>query len=85
MLALTLKQKKVPLLKQGIFSNRFGAGWLLAMIALSVATTSIPSVRPYFHTAALPLHVWIPILAVVFGSTWWIELAHLVQRKGGRS
>ncbi len=73
MLALNLKQEKLPLLKQGLFSNRFGVLWLAGMVALSLVITTVPFVRPHLHTAPLPLRVWGVILAVVFGSTWWIE------------
>jgi len=73
MLALNLKQEKLPLLKQGIFSNRFGTFWLVGMILFSLIITTVPFIRPYLHTSPLPLKVWLVILAIVFSSTWWIE------------
>jgi len=73
MLALNLKQEKLPLLRQGLFSNRFGIMWLAGMVVLSLVITTVPFVRPYLHTSPLPPKVWLVILAAVFSSTWWIE------------
>jgi Ca2+-transporting ATPase len=81
MLALNLKQEKLSLLKQGVFSNRFGAFWLAGMIILSLSMTTIPFVRPYLHTAPLSLNVWLVILAIVFCSTWWIELSKIARAR----
>ncbi|MGE5443436.1 MAG: cation-translocating P-type ATPase [Ignavibacteriales bacterium] len=79
MLALNLKQEKVPLLKQGIFSNRFGSLWLAGMFALSLVITTIPFVRPYLHISPLPLNVWFVILLIIFISTWWIEASKIIH------
>jgi Ca2+-transporting ATPase len=73
MLALNLKQKKLLLLKQGIFSNRFGAFWLVGMIIFSVVITTVPFIRPFLHTVAIPIKTWLIIMVIVFGSTCWIE------------
>lgn len=84
MLALNLKQEKLPLLKQGIFSNRFGFFWLVGMIVFSLFITTIPNIRPYLHTTPLPLHVWLIIIAIVLGSTWWIEILKFVRDRFAR-
>lgn len=39
LLPLNLKQEKVPLIKQGIFSNKFAYGWLIGMIILVISMT----------------------------------------------
>lgn len=74
LLALNLKQEKLPLLKQGILANRFGALWLLGMALLSVIITRVPAVFPALKTTSLPLTVWAAIIAVVLASTFWIEV-----------
>jgi Ca2+-transporting ATPase len=79
MLALNLKQEHLPLIKQGIFSNRFGAVWLFSMIAFSVFITSISPVHRYLHTTYLFPNVWVLIIAVVIITTWWIELLKIVS------
>ncbi|OGH41314.1 MAG: hypothetical protein A2965_01675 [Candidatus Levybacteria bacterium RIFCSPLOWO2_01_FULL_40_96] len=79
MLALNLKQEKLSLLKQGLFSNHFGLFWLVGMILLSFIITNVPFVYSYFHTTFIPLNVWIGILVIVFISTWWIELRKIVS------
>jgi len=81
MLALNLKQEKRPLVKQGIFSNRFGAFWLAGMILFSLIITTVPYIRLYLHTSPLPLNVWLIILAIVFISTWWIEASKIKYRQ----
>ncbi|RNJ48190.1 HAD-IC family P-type ATPase [Methylocystis hirsuta] len=78
-LALNLKQEKLSLFKQGLFSNRFGASWLVGMIIFSVAITSTPTLNIYFKTAALGPDLWIAIIAVTILTTFWIEVAKVVK------
>ena len=79
MLALNLKQEKLSLLKQGVFSNRFGSFWLLGMITLSLVITNVRLTYSYFGTTFVPLTVWVGIVFVVFASTWWLELLKIVK------
>jgi Ca2+-transporting ATPase len=81
MLALNLKQEKTPLLKQGVFSNRFATFWMAGMIVLSLSITLIPGIHPYFRTTALPINVWFAILAVILISSWWIEFTKFFSKK----
>ncbi len=78
-LALNLKQEKVLLFKQGIFSNRFGAFWLIGMILMTIAITSVPLLHEYLKTSALNVTLWIYIIAVVVVSTCWIEFVKVVK------
>jgi Ca2+-transporting ATPase len=78
LLALNLKQDKLPLLRQGLRSSRFGTFWLLSMIGLSLLMTSVPLVHPYLATTVIPITVWVVILIVVLASTFWIEAWKLV-------
>jgi Ca2+-transporting ATPase len=80
MLALNLKQEKLPLLKQGIFSNHFASLWLLGMIIFTLVITLIPYTYLYFHTSVLPIQVWFVILIVIFASTWWIEILKFLSK-----
>jgi len=68
------------LLKQGIFSNRFATFWLIGMIGLSLFMTIVPFAYPYFHTMAVPLNVWMVLIAVVLVSTWWMEINKLFRK-----
>jgi Ca2+-transporting ATPase len=74
LLALNLKQEKVSLLIRGIFSNKFGVLWLLAMVVLTVLMTNIPFFFPYLQTTWLPFDVWIVVSVIVFASSFWVEL-----------
>lgn len=78
-LAFNLKQRKLPLLKQGIFSNRFAALWLAGMIVLTVIMTGVPSVFPFMKTTFLPPTVWGIILIVVIVTTFWIEVKKMIR------
>lgn len=81
MLALNLKQENLSLLKQGIFSNRFGAIWLISMIVLSVSITTFPGVHQYLHTTSIPIRIWLSIITVGLISTWWIEVKKILRPK----
>ncbi len=83
-LALNMKQRKLPLLKQGLFSNRFAALWLAGMIVLTVAMTNIPIIFPYLKTTFLPLSVWKIILIVAIITTFWIEVKKIIRMEACR-
>lgn len=80
LLAMNLKQKHLPLIKQGLLSNTFAVIWLGAMIFLSVAITTVPTIHPYLSTTWLPLHVWLMIIAITISTTCWIEIRKLLFR-----
>jgi Ca2+-transporting ATPase len=73
----------VPLLKQGVFSNRFGAFWLLSMVVLTISITSVTAVFPYIKTTSLPLLIWLEILLIAVASTFWIEVKKLLMKTVG--
>jgi Ca2+-transporting ATPase len=78
-LALNMKQRQLPLLKQGIFSNLFASLWLAGMIVLTVTMTNISIVFPYLKTTFLPLSVWEIILIVIIVTTFWIEIKKMIR------
>lgn len=80
-LALNLKQEKLLLFKQGLFSNRFGTLWLLGMILFSLALTFVPSLYPYLKTSPLEFGLWLAVIVVVILSTFWIEIVKLLKLK----
>jgi Ca2+-transporting ATPase len=84
LLALNLKQEKLPLIRQGLLSNRFGTFWLLGMSALTILITNVPAVFPYVKTTSLPLLTWMETLLIVFVSTFWIEIEKLFGEKDRR-
>jgi len=67
-----------------MLSNRFGAFWLLGMIALTVLITNVPAVFPYVKTTSLAPFAWAEILVIVFASTFWIEDKKLLGGIAGR-
>jgi Ca2+-transporting ATPase len=83
-LALNLKQENVPLVKQGLFSNRFATFWLIGMITLTLVVTNVSFVFPYTNTVSLPPQIWSGALLVVFASTFWLEIAKSIRLKTSR-
>ena len=81
LLALNLKQERVPLVKQGIFSNYFGAAWLVIMIILSIFIITVPQLHPYLKTSQLPLGIWLGLIVVTVMSTFWIEILKITNYK----
>lgn len=79
LLALNLKQERIPLAIQGFFSNYFGIFWLLGMVALSVIITNIAWLFPYLRTTWLPLPLWSGIIVIIIISTFWIEFVKLIR------
>jgi Ca2+-transporting ATPase len=70
-LALVLKKERVPLLKQGLLANRFGAGWLAGMAALVLAMVYAPFVRGVLGTTPLTPAQWgFVLLGAVIGGGW---------------
>lgn len=84
LLALNLKQEKLPLLKQGIAANRFGLLWLAGMVLFSIAITAIPVLHPLLKTTALPWSIWAIISLVAVASTCWIEVMKKKNSKFAR-
>lgn len=73
-LAMVLKQRRTPLIRQGLLANRFAFGWLVGMILLVLAMTSVGPVRNLLHTTQLSSIQW---LGVVLGSllaSSWLEV-----------
>ena len=85
LLALNLKQEKVPSLVQGFFSNRFGIFWLLSMILFSLTITTVAYVYPYLKTTWLPFSLWAEIVIIACLSTFWIEIKKIVKFKKAKS
>lgn len=85
-LALNLKQEKTPLLKQGLFSNRFAAGWLVGMILFVLAMTFVPFVQGVLQTTWLSGVQWaIVIIGALLASMGmeiakWLQLAQTTEK-----
>jgi Ca2+-transporting ATPase len=73
-LALNLKQEKLPLFRQGLFSNRFAAGWLAGMIGLVLAMTFVPVVQNVLQTTGLSGVQWLMVAAGALLASMWLEL-----------
>jgi Ca2+-transporting ATPase len=78
-LALNLKQERVPLLQQGLLSNRFAAGWLVGMIAFVLAMTLIPFAQSVLNTTGLSTIQWFLVVAGAILASTWIEVVKLIR------
>lgn len=73
-LALNLKQEKTPLLKQGLLSNRFAAGWLVGMMGFVLAMTLIPFAQSILQTTYLSPLQWGMVITGALLASMWLEL-----------
>lgn len=80
LLAMNLKQTQRSLLEQGLLSNKFAAGWLLGMIALVLAMTSLTPVRTLLNTTALSGAQWAMVVVGAILASGWIEVRKWVRR-----
>jgi Ca2+-transporting ATPase len=76
-LALNLKQRRRPLLHQGLLANRFALGWLLGMIALVLAMTFVAPVRSLLKTTPLTALQWLAVIVGALVASGWMELVKL--------
>lgn len=80
-LALNLKQEKIPLFKQGLFSNKFAIGWLFGMIALVLAMTQVPFVQSIMQTTELAPTQWILVISGSLLASMWLEAAKWIRQR----
>ncbi|MFN2130214.1 MAG: cation-translocating P-type ATPase [Anaerolineae bacterium] len=73
LLAMNLKQTTTPLLRQGLLSNRFAAGWLAGMVALVLAMTFAGPVRAALQTTPLTGLQWLGVVGGALLASGWIE------------
>jgi Ca2+-transporting ATPase len=79
-LALNLKQERIPLFKQGLLSNRFAAGWLAGMILLVLAMTFVPFVQGVLQTTGLSGIQWVMVVSGALLASMWMELVKWLRQ-----
>jgi Ca2+-transporting ATPase len=73
-LAMNLKQRRKPLLQQGLLANRFAFGWLLGMILLVLAMTFVGPVRSLLKTTPLSAIQWLGVAVGAVAASGWMEV-----------
>jgi len=81
-LALNLKQERIPLLRRGLLSNRFALGWLVGMVALVLAMTLIPGVQAVLDTTPLTAAQWALVIGGALLGSVWMEVGKVVKDEG---
>jgi Ca2+-transporting ATPase len=79
LLALNVKQEKTPLSKQGILSNRFGAGWLAGMVAIILTMTFVQSTYSLLNTTFLEPVQWALVIVGAVLASGWMEVVKLFK------
>ncbi|HEY5509076.1 MAG TPA: cation-transporting P-type ATPase, partial [Paludibacter sp.] len=79
LLALNVKQTETPLIKQGILSNRFGAGWLAGMIAIILTITFVQSTYFLLNTTFLEPVQWALVIIGAVLASGWMEVLKLFK------
>ena len=64
--AYTSRSERYPLLRLGIFSNRYMVWATISSFVLMLAVVYLPVFKPIFHTADVPLRDWLVILPFTF-------------------
>ncbi len=78
-LALTLKQERTSLFRRGLLANRFGAGWLVGMVALVVAMVSVAFVQEALQTTVLSAGQWALVVGGALLGGGWLEVVKLLR------
>ncbi len=78
--AYTIRSERYPLLRLGIFSNRYMQYAVVASIVLLLATVYIPFLRPIFDTVPLGWREWQILLPLIFVPAVLSELNKALSR-----
>ncbi len=73
-LALNMRSERAPLLKMGLFTNRFMLIWLGAVLVTVVLVTDVPFLQLPLKTTALGGTDWAIALALALVGAFWIEV-----------
>ena len=80
-LAMNLKQEKIPLFRQGLFSNRFAIGWLVGMILLVFAMTHWNFAQTVLGTSGLLPLQWTFVIAGSILASIWMEVIKWIRSR----
>jgi Ca2+-transporting ATPase len=78
-LAMNLKQRRMPLLQQGLLANRFAFGWLVGMILLVLAMTFVAPVRSLLKTTSLSGIQWLGVVLGSVAASGWMEVIKAIR------
>ena len=82
--AFTSRSQYYPLLKLGLFSNRYMVGATLISFALALLVVYLPVLEPIFYTYELPLRSWLFLLPLTLVPAVVAEVTKLVARRSVR-
>ena len=72
-LALNLRSERAPLLKLGLFTNRFMLAWLGAVLVTVALVTNVPLLQQALKTTALSGTDWVIAVTLSLVGTFWME------------
>ncbi len=78
-LAFNFRSENMPLLKQGVSSNKVMLLWALLVLVVLIVGTSLLQV-PLQITTLQPIE-WVVVAGVAFAATFWMELKKLLTGK----
>jgi Ca2+-transporting ATPase len=79
-LALNFRSERVPLIKEGLLSNKVMLLWALLVFATLLIGTSLPFIQTAIQITGLNFQDWALVIAVAFVATFWMELKKIRQR-----
>ena len=83
--AYTSRSERYPLLRLGVFSNRYMLWATLSSFVLMLAVVYVPLFEPIFSTTNLPLRDWLYILPLTLVPSVAAEVTKWVYSRLGRS
>ncbi|XHH08298.1 MAG: cation-translocating P-type ATPase [Candidatus Bathyarchaeia archaeon] len=79
-LAFNFRSEQMPLLRQGLLSNKAMLLWALLAIVVLIVGTNLALVQMALQITSLSLTDWVLIVVVAFVSTFWMEIKKFLHR-----
>ncbi|TQR46408.1 cation-translocating P-type ATPase [Paenibacillus popilliae] len=73
-LALMMRSEREPLIKLGLFSNRFIMLWVTSAVVFLILAIYLPSLNVLLHLTPLDMREWIIVLICAILAPLWIEI-----------
>ncbi len=73
-MALNARSTRVPLFRQGLFSNRVLSTWGAGVMLFLVLIAAVPAVQTITRTVALPPQDWALGIGLAFVGAFWLEV-----------
>ncbi|MBE9915922.1 cation-transporting P-type ATPase [Paenibacillus donghaensis] len=81
-LALMMRSEREPLIKLGLFSNRFIMLWVSSAVVFLILAIYVPSLSMLLHLTPLGMSDWLIVLICAVLAPLWIEIGKWIRWQG---